>query len=272
MDDVRKMDTRECIKVATKNVFITAKGLSKLHLKARKLLYLAISQCKKNDEEFYQYEISPKDFAKLMDIDSSNVYDEADKITDELMDTRIILKRVDKKGFKKYSLMALCEYDEDESILRLELNPKMTDLLLNLKGDFSQPLLVDFLKMKSPYSMAIWHLMQREMKSKKPGITQEITFYLTLEELREVTGTQEKLKQVGQFKEKVLDKAIREIRENCDTKITYQNIKAGRTVVGFQFEAVCAVYRLDESKIPQEIKDRVEKKVKELNSKKKEAQ
>lgn len=59
----------------------------------------------------------------------------------------------------------MCEY-EHTGVLKFQLNRDMTDFLLELKGDFTQPLLEDFLKMKSHYSMAIWHLMQREMMSK----------------------------------------------------------------------------------------------------------
>ena len=37
-------------------------------------------------------------------------------------------------------------------------------------------------------------------------------------------------------------------------KITYENIKIGRTVVGFRCSAV-SVFHIDESKIPQKVKD-----------------
>ena len=71
-----------------------------------------------------------------------------------------------------------------------------------------------------------------------------------------MTGTQDKLKQLGEFKKRVFDKALREIDENCGVKITYENIKKGRTVVGFRCSAV-SVFHIDESKIPQKVKDRV---------------
>lgn len=158
------------------------------------------------------------------------------------------------KYFIKYPLFSKCEYRN--GLLTIKLNPDMTDFLLQLKGDFSKPLLNDFMKMKSNYSMAIWHLMQREMRSHKPLITEVIEFDLSLEELREVTGTQNKLKQLGQFKEKCFDKALREIFDNCGVKITYDNIKRGRTVIGFRCKAVSILY-INEEQIPQRTKDKV---------------
>lgn len=254
MSKGRELDTRKTVRVVTSNDFILAKELSGMSLKARKLLYLAISQCRKNDEKFYEYKITVPEFASMMGIAKTNIYQESYKITKELAGAIISVIPKGGKKFQHYPLTSLCDYDEN-SCLKIELNPKMTDLLLKLKGSFTQPLLEDFIKMRSPYSMAIWHLMQREMHSAKPGISDVIQFELTLSELRQVTGTQDKLKQVGQFKERVLDKALREIKDNCGVVITYENIKQGRTVTGFQFVAVSQTH-IDESKIPQSVKDR----------------
>jgi plasmid replication initiation protein len=236
MAEKRELDIRDSVKVVTSNSFITSKGLDKMSLKAKKLLYIAAAQCQKNDDEFYEYKIKITDFARLMDVDESNVYREAFNITGELASCKLSYIPDGTKKFKHIPVTSICEYSED-GCLKIELNKRMTDFLLQLKKDFSQPLLNDFMRMRSPYSMAVWHLMQREMHSQKPG-TKRIEFYLSLEELREVTGTQDKLRQLGQFKERVLDKAIREIRDNCATDISYTNRKKGRTVIGFEFTAI----------------------------------
>lgn len=254
MNELKKIDTRESVKTVTSNNFITAKGLEKLSLKARKMLYIAISQCRKNDKNFYTYQISIKEFANLMNITPEAVYQEADKITDELMTGILCVVPEKNKYFKKYSIFSMCEYDHD-GILRFKLNQDMSDFLLQLKGNFSQPLLNDFMKMKSPYSMAVWHLMQREMHSNKPNLTNTIQFDLSLKELRDVTGTQEKLKQLGEFKNRVFDKALREIDENCCVKVTYENIKKGRRVIGFHCSVV-SIFHIDEDKISQKVKDK----------------
>ncbi len=235
MGKKKELSTKDNIKVVTSNSFITALELSKMSLKARKLLYVAIAQCEKNDEEFYEYKITVPEFAKLMGIQTTNVYQESFEITKELAKSEITYMPKGKKRYKHVPLMSLCDYDE--SYLKIELNPRMTELLLQLKGDFTQALLKDFMKMKSAYSMAIWHLMQREMKGKKPG-SRRIDFYLSLEELRLVTGTEDKFKKISHFKDKVLNKALLEIQENCGTVITYKNRKEGRTVIGFDFCAI----------------------------------
>lgn len=232
----KEIDKRENLRVVTKNELLTAAGLSDLSLNARKMLYLALAQCKKGDPEFYQYEISPSELGEIWGVSRQSVYQQADAITDELM--RLVIKVCEKSGkrFKKRHVFFTCDYDDDAK-LTFMLHKDMTDMLLGVDKDFTKPLLWDFLRMRSPYSMAIWHLMQREMQSFKPMMARPIEFDLTLEELRQVTNTQNKLERLSQFKERVLDKAIREIRENCLVDIHYVYIKRGRTVTGFRFTA-----------------------------------
>lgn len=231
----RTLDTRDEIKVVTDNKLITAAGLDKLSLKARKLLYLVMAQCRQTDKKFYLYEITPSELAEKLNVGRNHVYELADELTGELMGRYIEVKQTDAKRFKKYTVFSMCEYD-DESILRFKLNPDMTEFLLGLQKSFTQAFLSDFLKMRSTHSMAVWHLMQREMNGRKPG-TDRITFYLSLEELRTVTGTQDKLKKLSQFKAKVLNLAIRDIKDTCGIEIAYEDQRRGRAVRGFYFTA-----------------------------------
>ena len=251
----KELETMDSVRTVTSNTFITAKGLSELSLKARKALYIAISQCRKNDNDFYIYDITIKQFAELMGVAESNVYATAKETTAELLTGVIEVEEAD--GYRQYSLFSSAYYSRKNGSITLKLNPDMTQFLLHLKKDFTQPLLKDFLHMRSPYSMAVWHLMQREMHSRIPGITEQLKFNLTLSELRQVTGCESKFKQLVQFKTKVLDKALREIRDNCGIVITYENVKKGRTVVGFDFTAIQENY-IDSAEIPESVRRHAE--------------
>ena len=249
MNKSKKIDKRESLRVVTSNEFISAKALCGLSLNARKLLYIAISQCQKDDTEFYEYATTPQELAEIWGIDRSNVYRAADAITDELMKLFLRWGSDTEKRFKKRHVFETCDYDDTSKVV-FKLHPDMTDLLLGLKRDFSKPLVWDFMKMRSPYSMAIWHLMQREMKSFKPMTTKPISFDLTLEELRMATGTESKLKGLSEFKRFVLDKALKEIREKCFVSITYENIKQGKVVTGFWFTAESVFGTFDTDNMP----------------------
>jgi plasmid replication initiation protein len=196
---------------------------------------VAVSQCRQNDKEFYQYETTPAELAEMWGVTKQAVYKIAKQTCKELMGIVITIPQ-GAKGFKMRHLFEKCDYDDD-AVLTFKLHSEMTDLLLGLKRDFSKPLVWDFMKMRSPYSMALWHYFQKEMHSFKPMMSSPIVFDVTLEELRRVTGCEDKLKQIGEFKKRVLDKALVEIQKNCCVRISYDNLKKGRKVVGFRFTA-----------------------------------
>ena len=244
----REIKVKDNTRVVTHNELVKAIGLEELSLHAAKLFYIAVSQCKKTDPEFYEYKISIPQFANLMRVDPSNVYKTADSVTTELLRTLIIAKmpsikknsRSDMK-FEKYSIFSKCKYDPDTGEIYFKINQDMTDFLLGLSGNFTKPLLQDFLQMKSVYSMRIWHLLQIYMKSQKPATEiegKEKEYYISLEELKEVTGTQEKYKQIGEFKKEVLDKALREIHKYAGVQMEYREKKLGKRIVGFYFKIV----------------------------------
>lgn len=260
----RAVDTRDSVRVVTSNGFITAYGADKLTLKARKLLYIALSQVKQDDKKFYEYRITPLEFSMIMGIDVSNIYAEVENITAELMPLYIRVDSGDGKHFRKYSVFSKCEYEIGTNDIVFKLNQDMTTFLLGLNKDFSKPLLHDFMRMKSPYSMAVWHLMQREMKSAKPNHTEVIEFDLTIKELRQVTGTEDKLPQMVHFKERVLDKSTKEIRDLCGVDVTYTNIKNGRIITGFHFTAR-NIYGFDINELDPFFVARVETRAEELH-------
>ena len=93
------------------------------------------------------------------------------------------------------------------------------------------------------------------MESKKPGMFNMMSFDIMLDEFRKATGTENKFKQIGQLKEKVLDKAITEIKETCGVIIEYQSIKCSREIIGFRFSCE-SQYHIDPGTLPQRVKDK----------------
>ncbi len=235
MNEIKSIDKRDKLRVVTSNGLIIAEDLANLSLNARKLLYVAIAQCQKGDTEFYTYGVAPKELAEMWGISRQQIYKTIDETTTELM--KILIKTEDSdRNWRKRHLFELCDYTHEKRI-EMKINRDMTDILLGLNSDFSKPLMWDFMKMRSPYSMCIWHLMQRESEMCIRDRSKSMIFEISLEELRKVTGTKNKLHKLSQFKERVLDKALREIKENCLVNISYSYIKSGRTVTGFQFTA-----------------------------------
>lgn len=234
----KELDKRKNIKVVTTNNFVSIKGLESLSVKARKLLYIAIAQCHLEDTEFFEYEITCTEFAQMTGVQVQNLYNELNKATDELLDVKLIAKNDKEEAFAKYSMFSYCIKSPGNGAIRFKLNSDMAPFLLGIKKGFCQPLLSDFIRMRSTYSMAIWHMMQREMGSKKPAIGKPMRFQLTVEEIRKETGTENKFKKINDFKRFVLFQAIREIENNCDVAVTATDVKQGKSIVAFNFDAI----------------------------------
>jgi plasmid replication initiation protein len=62
---------------------------------------------------------------------------------------------------------------------------------------------------------------------------------------------------VGQFKQFVLDKAIKEIRKNCWVEITYRNKKRGRSIDGFYFTAKSIWGSMTDDELPHRLRKRL---------------
>lgn len=222
-------------KVVTRNDFLSIQELTELSLKARKLLYFTIANCKMNDKKFLIYEVNTEELTKILNVEERSVYNTVKKIAKELAHFLICYEDDINEEFDYIPMFSRSSYKRGKMIIKI--NDDMKPYFLELKKNFTQAHLIDFVKMRSTYSMAVWHIFQREMRGTYPMIKQEIRFKLTLEELRQVTGTQKKFKQIGEFKTRVLDQAIKEISENCLSDIEYKNIKSSYKVVGFEFVA-----------------------------------
>ena len=80
----QESNTRSDIRVVTLNNLLQASGLEKMSLRARKLLYIALAQSWMNNRQLFEYTISAKEFASLTGMQANHIYEEADKLTDEL--------------------------------------------------------------------------------------------------------------------------------------------------------------------------------------------
>ena len=109
--------------------------------------------------------------------------------------------------FPEIVLLMLIEFDK--------LNPYTKykkDIVLTLKKD---------------YSFDIYHLAK---KHQAMG-----SFQISLDELFEQLGLPESYRRIGNLKDRVIHPSIDEITANTDIVLTYENVKQGRSVVGFRF-------------------------------------
>ena len=109
--------------------------------------------------------------------------------------------------FPEIVLLMLTEFDK--------LNPYTKykkDIVLSLKKD---------------YSFDLYHLAKKHQAMGG--------FQISLDDLFEQLGLPESYRRIGNLKDRVINPSLGEITANTDIDLTYENVKKGRSVVGFKF-------------------------------------
>jgi len=221
--------------VVMKNDLI--KGKSTLSLNATKLLRLTIMQCVISDTGFKPYQISIQDFAKLLQIGKDNLYKEVQSICIQLLKNVVLIGDGNPKHkWDAFQWVTHCGYDGNGTIT-IQLHDDMKPYVLGLKSHYTQYEIDSILYLKSTYAVRIYELIKMEMKNFQPIGNKEKTIYLSVDTIRKATGTENKLKQHGQFKEKVIDIALKEINSKpFGMQIDYDYEKEGRKIIGYNFK------------------------------------
>ena len=83
------------------------------------------------------------------------------------------------------------------------------------------------LRLKKDYSLDLYHLAKKHQTMGG--------FQISIDELFEQLGLPESYRRIGNLKDRVIKPSLQEITTNTDIDLSYENVKKGRSVVGFKF-------------------------------------
>lgn len=189
------------------------------------ILYLA-SKIQPTDLEFHTYQFSIKEFNEMIGLSGSPKYSELRQITSDLM-KKVFTVRIGDE-ITQVSWLSSVTYKEKEGIIQLRFDPFLKSYLLQLKRNFTSYRIENVVKLKSSYSIRIYELLKQYEKIK------ERTF--TLDELRGFLGAEDIYPGYGNFKQRILKTAEKELKTKTDLCFKIQEIKTGRKVSAIKFE------------------------------------
>lgn len=233
--------------IVQSNDLITAKqDLSK---NATKLIRATIMQIKPADNEIMGVFFTPKELAKLFNVTVQEVYQIIDDVTTEIMSKFISFRVIDgknKSSFRKVSWTSVCEYIANKGAF-VKLNNELRPNLIGLNKFYAQYQYNDIFKMGSPYSIRIYELII--MKLERTYFPKEgRSVVLTVEEITTACGIEGKYTNGGDFKKRVVERAIRDINKYTVFEVSYEPIVqgSGGKIVAFNFiirmEAIKALF------------------------------
>ena len=205
------------------------RGKQSMTLQEARLIRLLITQIAKDDKDFKTYKVNIQELARFLEIPDNNLYRDIRNICQSLMSRTIKIQNGNQ--WKIFQWLQLAEYDGHGTVT-LMLSNQIAPYLLQLNAWFTQYQLKNILAMKSFYSIRLYELLKLtigEDRKKK----MEYTF--SIQYLREYLECEHKFKQIGQFKDKILDIAVRDISEYSEYNCRYEGKKTGRSITDIIF-------------------------------------
>ena len=208
----------------------------KLGVVEQKIILCLASNIQPTDSDFKTYTLAIKEFTKLLGLKGTPKYTELRKITKQLMQ-KVFEIRIDKKVIQ-VAWLSYVAYNESEGTIDIRFDPFLRPYLLRLKKEFTSYKLDNVVKIKSSYAIRIYELLKQYEK------IQERTFLVT--DLRKMLGAEEIYPAYGNFKQRVLVPAQKELKKKTDISFEIEEIKVRRRVDKIRFHIISRKRKEDE--------------------------
>lgn len=231
-------DTRNY--VVQSNDLILAK--QSLKLNSARIIRGIIMQIQYDDDDFKTYHISCTKLQELTGIPRVHLYRDIRNIVKDIQDNGVSFAPKDnnKKAFVNLPWCDAVGYDDEIGLL-IKINPLLKPYLLNLKTAYAQYQLEDILQIKSIYGLRLYELLLAKVNgSLATKNARKIT--IKIDDLKRSLNCENKYERISQFKEKVLNVAIRSIMEYVPIHISYKIVKDGHKSDEVEFTVQSLIY------------------------------
>lgn len=208
------------------------KGKQSNTLQQMRFIRLMITQIEQQDKELKKFTCRIQDFANFFNIAPTNLYADILSFCRKLIKTDVLIGTGNpKKPWKAINWFNCAEYNGNGEIT-LCLSEQIRPYLIGLNKWFTQYQLKNIIGMKSVYGIRLYEILRCD-DNKARG--EKYIFKYSIKNLREVLNCESKYKQIKEFKEKVIEKAIQEINNNSDLFVSTEYIKTGRKITDIKF-------------------------------------
>jgi len=171
-------------------------------------------------------------YAEIFETTRQNGYQRMKDAEENLFNRRF--SYVDERGkLVKSRWIQQVTYLDDEGAIELVFTLAVVNGISRIDGAedfFTSYLLEQTASMDSIYSVRLYELLIQWLAAKQTPL-------FDLDNFRNQLGVEDhEYKRMGNFKLRVLDLAVKEINEKSDIKVSYSQVKKGRTITGFKFK------------------------------------
>jgi plasmid replication initiation protein len=202
------------------------RGLQKMTLREKQLLYVAMSQIVEHDKKLRVFTATVSELSEFMGVSKQNLSNSEtglEKICMDLLQRAVKIKQNNGK-WKAFQWINYAEYNS--GTLTIRLSNEIMPFVIGLKeqGCFTKTQLGTMLAFKSYYTTRLYELLKCDFGESR-GLKKE--WELTVGELREFFQTGKKYKQSRDLIKSTIKVAINEINTSSDIRIwNYKEISA----------------------------------------------
>ena len=217
--------------VCKDNKFIEASY--KLTLNELRVVLACIGQVNSMEEllKTDEFELSAKDFATLFSVSEDRAYHALIEVTETLFNRYVVIDNPypDRPKVKRLKMrwISSVEYLSDEGKISLCFSQKMLPFLSELKTMFTKYRLEHVGKMTSIHAIRLYELLAQWQSVGKREV--EIDW------LKKQFQLDENYDRMDNFKARVLDPAVKDINENSNFNVVWEQRKTGRRVTHLTF-------------------------------------
>lgn len=209
----------------------------RLDLAEQRLILMAIVQARETNPITAEtlLKVTAVDYAETCGLDRDVAYRQLRDATDSLLGRMVHLRGIDletgKEAIVKTRWASSATYVERAGLVRIQLAPMIIPYITELQTCFTSYELKNVAQMTSSYAIRLYELLAQY---KTIGER-----YMPLAQIKEALGATEKSHdRMDNLKRNVLKIALVQINSLTDLCVTCTDRKAGRAVIGFDFEIV----------------------------------
>lgn len=171
--------------------------------------------------------LTAKEFHEIFKIQINNCYTILKDATDKLMKTDIRIEMPEKKEIWRINVCSMAKYNKTEGNITIEFTDRIMPYLARVTEKFVLYNLKEIANFKSLHTTRLYELIQEFQDTG--------TFTKSIDQLKEIFTTGDKLKLYTNFKLRTFGHACKEINDNYNMDLNFIEIKEGRKVVAIEF-------------------------------------
>ena len=206
-----------------------------LDLVEQRLILLAIVEAREKGQGINTNDsltVHAESYVTQFNVHRNTAYQALKDACENLFERRFSYEKLTKKGnieHVKSRWVQEVSYVENEALVRIKFSSAVVPLITNLEKQFTSYELEQVSELNSVYAIRLYELLIAWRSASKTPVFE-------LGEFRAKLGVDEsEYRQMNNFKNRVLDVALKQINQHTDITAKYEQHKSGRKITGFSF-------------------------------------